>query len=643
MEELYEFVQKCVRTQENLRKLLGKSEPLPVKTKTRALWEEKLNRSNMSNDDICDALIKKAMEGIKDIPRLPSIENDKPRVSNRLSKLVDSKPESQKPQKSDEEDDDVTLKEIKISKVNENSKPTCVRSTRSSGNIETAQGECQSLRNECLSPQTRSANKQRGFAKNPTTEDGDLNTNKPVNCSTEKQSDSSDKEESSESINKDTASKSFNIMDHVSMIKVNGVGILFQCKLCNRNFLKKEVVMSHACAKTGVPKIDISNMYMPPEPPKVTTVKYITTKVSSDDKSRTVEQKTPLNNDGAKSNTTTINVKKKIGPASKIGRRVETSQSTSEDQQTSTDCNITSNNVQGSASEKTPVFHLPSAPNLNTRYKLIPGPNNTFSLVEDKTSPVDGAGTPKELAVSGDTSNDETPEIIDLEDSSDGNRCKGASRTSKRNNAGARGGTQGGQSSEPESSTVEQPYPVGLFQTVRHHSGPFSHSTGTEPVPFTTPAMKKQSYTVVQTGNPSKLLISTKPQQVNEDPPKKRPKRARPAPKNGSSSQEPFTVILEDTTPPKDPGFFSFINVDPLLQPSYVLPTDNIIQESQITTSTLAKRETDSMKDTDNKYTCSICGEKFNREKKLNAHIYAHYNVEEDTPQEERTKKRSRK
>ncbi|CAH2054916.1 unnamed protein product, partial [Iphiclides podalirius] len=642
VEELHEFVQRCIRTQENLRKLLGKSEPLSIKTKTRALWEEKLNQSNMSNDDICDALIKKAMEGIKDIPKLaPSAEN---RISTRASKSVNSKSESENSQKlgNKEDDDDITLKEIKGNKCGGSSKHSNNNRSSRNSNNETAEDECHSVQNNIQIPLTRSAIKQQSISINPASEATSCEKNKLDENSTIKPN-NSNKKDTCESTNEtnDTIKKPFNIMDHVSMIKVNGVGILFQCQLCNRNFLKKEVVMSHGCAKTGVPKIDLCNMYVPPEPPKLTTVKYINTRTSGDDRPGTVEQKTQ-ENDSAKLNASSV--KRKIGPASKIGRSIESSNISNENHQTSKDSLIPPNNFKKSCTEKGPVYRFPSLPDLNIRYKLIRGPNNSYTLVEDKTSSDERSDTDQEAAVNNTKKNDSV-EIIDLAESPVDNRLKSASNSSKRTSAANRTAAARNDSndpnSEPESSTAGQPYPVGLFQTVPHHST----NNESQQVPFTTPAMKKQSYTVVQTSNPNKLLISTKHQHPNEEVAKKRPKRARPAPKNDTNPQEPFSVILEDTAPPKDPGFFSFINVDPLLQPSYVLPTDNIIQESQISTSTiLAKKEMGKSKDKEqDKYVCNICGEKFNREKKWNAHVYAHYNVVNDSRQEDKSRKHSRK
>lgn len=101
MEELHEFVQKCIRTQESLRKALGRSGP---KTKQSKLWEEKLHKSNISNDDICDALIKKAMAGIEDLP-LKAFEDVKPMVS-KVKKEVDIKSYSDEKQDDDDNDQD---------------------------------------------------------------------------------------------------------------------------------------------------------------------------------------------------------------------------------------------------------------------------------------------------------------------------------------------------------------------------------------------------------------------------------------------------------------------------------------------------------------------------------------------------------
>ncbi|CAG4954766.1 unnamed protein product [Parnassius apollo] len=632
VEELYEFVNKCVKTQESLRKALGKKEPLPVKTKTRAIWEEKLNKSNMSNDDICDALIKKAMEGIVEIPKpLLTKESDKTRSSTRGSKNTDIKTEVGKQCKSDcsENEDDVTLDEIKMIKNDGNGK-TKSRLSHS----ETTQNELQ--HNVVQAPHTRrNASKQKLIAEKTVQKDTNTDDNKSDN--------NANKKDDSKSKSSENA-KPFDIMDHVSMIKVNGVGVLFQCKLCNRNFLKKEVVISHGCAKTGVPKVDICKMYIPPAPPKVTTIKYINSRIGGDIINTIADENKSLQeNETIKTTAITPSVKRKIGPASKIGRRVDDSNTASETLQPSKEwleIAVPSDKAQQSSNIQMPSVNFPTVPSLNSRYKLIRGPNNTFTLVEDTSSEMESAPSEKRRK-------SESPEIIDL-DASPVNATKNTNQNSKKTNTGKSASriahNASKQTPQTESSSRNQPYPVGLFQTVPHHSASFNQTSDADQVPFTTPAMKKQSYTIVQTGNPSKLLISTKPQQAVDEVPKKKQRKQKHTPDD--SSKEPFSVVLEDTAPPKDPGFFTFINVDPLLQPSYVLPTDNIIQESQITTSTpVANKEPESSKDKDkDKYTCNLCGSRFNREKKLNAHIYSHYNVEEDHSQEEKpSRKRTRK
>ncbi|CAK1593664.1 unnamed protein product [Parnassius mnemosyne] len=643
VEELYEFVNKCVKTQESLRKAVGKREPLPVKTKRRAIWEEKLNKSNMSNDDICDAIIKKAMEGIVDIPKtLLTKESDKTCSATRGSKNTDVKTEVGKQYKSDcsENEDDVTLNEIKMSRNDGNGKKSRLSYS------ETSQNELE--HNLIQTPRTRrNASKQQLNAEKTVQKDTNTDDNNSDNNIVAKHNNENNKDESKSESSENA--KPFDIMDHVSMIKVNGVGVLFQCKLCNRNFLKKEVVISHGCAKTGVPKVDICNMYIPPEPPKVTTIKYINTKIGADYKNTIAEENKSLpENESIKTTAVTPNVKRKIGPASKIGRRVDNSNTASETIQSSKEwleISMPSDKAQQSSNIQTPSVHFPTVPCLNSRYKLVRGPNNTFTLVEDTSVNNDSEmkSVPSEKRRKS-----ESPEIIDL-DASPVTEKKNTNQNSKRTNIGKSASRIAHNASKQTPSTESsqnQPYPVGLFQTVPHHSTSFNQTPDSDQVPFTTPAMKKQSYTIVQTGNPSKLLISTKPQQDVDEVPKKKQRKPKLAPKTDDSSKEPFSVVLEDTAPPKDPGFFTFINVDPLLQPSYVLPTDNIIQESQITTSTpVANKVPESSKDKDkDKYTCNFCGAKFNREKKLNAHIYSHYNVEEDHSQEEKSsRKRTRK
>lgn len=423
----------------------------------------------------------------------------------------------------------------------------------------------------------------------------------------------------------------FNIMDHVSMIKVNGVGVLFQCKMCNRNFLKKEVVMSHACAKNGPNKIAGPKNIIPHEPPKIPSVKYINTKETK--KAEVVNNKEPiyhyvdLDDDEEDDKPLVVQPKPKIGPASKVKHN---------DNKSSESCASVSNNqpltdAKTDASLQQPVVQFPTLPSLNSRYKLVPGPNNTFTLVEEKVT--------DNVAPSPEKTENVLNATVPSKDKPSNRQTVGSRRSI------AAGKTQNSTVEETPTKSPQpastQPYPVGLFKTLPNNTGA-DVSITPEPVTFTTPAMKKQSYTVVQTGNPSKLLISSKPQAV-EEVPKKRQRKTRQDPKADESNKEPFSVTLEDTAPARDPGFFTFINVDPLLQPSYVLPTNNIIQESQISTSTSVSKQNE--KDSDSKYTCNICNESFTREKKLLAHIQSHYAKmdEEDQLRAEKVPRKRRK
>ncbi|KAF9413564.1 hypothetical protein HW555_008266, partial [Spodoptera exigua] len=554
LEELHEFIQKCIKTQESLQKAIGKTGPLITKAKTVKVWEEKLNKNNMSNDDICDALIMKAMAGIKNIPLSPPVEEKSPPPNKRVTRRTEpagSKTEAV----SDNEDSNISLKDVKSQMLKNNEKGP--------GNKQNKQAKTLSNNVEPAKP-----SKENQPANKPNT--NPLINNFSFDYGVEKTS-SEDVDKKQEK----PAEKPFNIMDHISMIKVNGVGVLFQCKLCNRNFLKKEVVESHHCAKNGVPKVETPKVVPVPEAPKVSTVKYITLGNTA---KQSQSWKCNDNSNGSSTDNT--------GPASKT-RRVE-NDNTHPGPSHSSDSQQLQTNVQ------TPSVHIPSAPNLNGRFKLVPGPNNMFTLVEDTS----------------------VPTIVD-------------------NNKNV---------TIPQDKST--PYPVGLFQTVAH-SGQMYQQPMATPTAFTTPAMKKQSYTVVQTGNPSKLLISTKALDLPVEAPKKRVKRSKPDVPENEESKEPFKVTLEDVAPPKDAGFFTFINVDPLLQPSYVLPTDNIIQESQISTSSAVRNAAENVKESkDSKYSCNMCGENFTREKKLLAHIQSHYTKMDEEDQlraDKGSKKKSRK
>ncbi|XP_030021297.2 uncharacterized protein LOC115440921 [Manduca sexta] len=601
VEELHEFVQKCIKTQQSLHEALGKKAPLLTKNNLRTQWEEKLNKSNISNDDICNALIKKALEGIKDIPLDPNLEEDddkplRPKISKIGAEAVTVKKELQNTMKTDN-DTDVTLKNLRLSieKCDNHLNPGGLSAANNSTvSVKTSEDVCRNSKTDA-----QQENKQNAPNKNKHT----------------------DSEEEEKLKKRQKSDPPFNIMDHVTTIKVNSVGILFQCKLCNRNFLKKEVVENHGCAKNGIPKIDLTANFPPPEPPKPpNTVKYI--KLDNTKRPSAIKDKAEVENKKVPPEATAEKpkIKTKIGPASKVKKYTENeSQKESSEKNTSTS--------ESSVAHTSPVVSFPTNPNTNVLYKLVPGPNNTFTLVsgnstvnQEATEETSQKGKKRKASdenqdsrkpLSHTKSKPETPngEVIDLETET-----------------------------ETVPPPVGQPYPVGLFQTRPHHSTTYPLAGTSETPAFTTPAMKKQSYTVVQTGNPSKLVISTKSKASTEEVPRKRPKKTKPE-ENPKVVKEPYSVTIEDVTPPKDPGFFTFINVDPLLQPSYVLPTNNIIQESQISTSTPAVKNKTEAKD---KYSCNMCGEGFSREKKLLTHIQSHYNKmdEEDKLREKNLSKR---
>lgn len=629
MEELYEFIQKCIKTQESLRTAVGKTGPFLNKIKTRKAWEDKLNKTNMSNDDICDALIKKAMAGIKDIP-LKSPKEEPTPPNKRVTRRTDSK--SIKKEIIDNDDnEELNLNEIKMAQEKNNGKAPSNKPPKSS--------------NSTLSSSNTPDN-----IEPPQTSENKVKNNTQINSLSFDYGEEKSSSDNDVEIKEAVDTKPFNIMDYISMIKVNGVGVLFQCKLCNRNFLKKEVVESHNCAKNGIPKVAVPKAAPMPEPPKVSTVKYITIegnmkkphswksnldnenspktnskndKPSTDNSPNKVDgPATDLNKkqDHVIQSPLPAKSKPKIGPASKTRRRENnpdpgTSQNTSDCQQSE------------SSNSQTPSVHIPSAPNLNGRFKLVPGPNNIFTLVEDTV----------QVAV---TENQKTAKK---------RKCEPENEKTKERKKDTHDKSFDKVSEVIDVENQSKPYPVGLFQTVAHSGHLYEPPPAASPAPFTTPAMKKQSYTIVQTGNPSKLLISTKAIAPPAEVHKKRQRKSKLEVRDEPDDKEPFRVTLEDVAHPKDSGFFTFINVDPLLQPSYVLPTDNIIQESQISTSTAAiNNATESTKESKekDKYKCNMCGESFSREKKLLSHIQSHYSKmdEEDMRRAEKSpKKKGRK
>lgn len=566
IEELHDFIRRCIKTQENFEKVLGKKGSYIPKTTSGRVWEKKLTKTNLTNADICDAVIKKAMQGIQGIPPLLPEQFETP----NLDIAKETPPKDKGTKNSNRE-----MGPEKARVTRSATEPLLTGITMPHRKVTKRVDQIPVIEN------LEATDKIEEIKPEPETP----KETKPLNTTVEFKI-THDEEPLEDK-------KVFDIMEHVSIIKVNGVGTLFQCSLCNRNFLKKEVVLTHGCSKTGVPRVDFTKGIVKADPPKhpSSSIKYITrvipevsnlpkkhrsdTKtISEPDPPVCVEPKSVPNPDAECKNR-----KSRPGPASKTI------------------------NVQ-----KHTNIVAPQQSN-ERRFKLLPGPDNTFTLVEQGTATPDlnSSKIAKKLVVKSEVKNSQinlSSDIIDLDDDVEDNLPAVPTSNS--------------------SNTNVMPYPVGLFQTFPSPS--VKHPT---PAPFTTPAMKKQSYTVIPTSNPSKLLISMKPQ-VKETPPPEHVKSTSKKRKHPSDNQDAkFNISLQNVDHSKgvpSDGFFSFINVDPLLQPSYVLPTSNI-QEPRISTSTL---QASSSKDSKENYNCSLCPQKFNREKKLLTHIQWHYDKGED-------------
>lgn len=595
---------------------MGKEGPLIMKSRTdRVLWEQQLHKTKLSNDDICDVLIKRAMEGIPLNAPLDDIVEEKTPVTkkNKVEPPVVVRSESTSASESDDDDGNISLKQFKLS-FEKTDDETPTKTSRPKAKSELLDG---------LEPLNKTK-KTKTYTRKPQNKTLTPIEAKPPEAPISKTSIPDVVESIKEPVvekpkevpaqpKPEEIAPPFNIMDHVCTIKVNGVGILFQCKLCNRNFLKKDIVMNHGCAKNNAPPKETNQANAaPPGPPKPSTVKYI--KMDKDFKrppsslvDKTMERLIETPPTKPAEPEVKPKPRPKVGPASRVKAKPE---------EIPKEPTPPPKPIPQEPLSIPPSVSFPSAPSLNSRYKLVPGPNNTFQLVEESSVPVEKPVDKKIV--------EEKPQPKSKKRRANESILNKSSSSSKSKHHRNKEIPME-KSSSPEvidldaneSQKPPEPYPVGLFQPVPHHSSvyPPAHP----PVPFTTPAMKKQSYTIVQTGNPSKLLISTKPQPAPEEPIKKKSRK-----KTEEKEKEPFTVSLEDTAPQKDPGFFTFVSLDPLLQPSYVLPTDNIIQESQITTSTPgAKPAVEKEKE---KYPCNMCGEAFSREKKLLAHIQSHYN-----------------
>lgn len=479
IEELDEFIQKCINTQANLSKAIGKNGPLFTKTRSRILWEEQLNKSNVTNDDICDAVIKKAMEGIKSID-LTATSHKAPRKlrSDNFKTSLESITEAE----NELDDTDQVLPQP-------TPKPTTTVNNKSILESSPSAVTKRYVNKPLLKELAPTINFRKPSLFKPvinTTEAASVLT---VNKVIKKEKDAEVEKTFSLGTSVDSTAivkcapepdpAPFDIMDHVITLKVTGVGTLFQCQLCKRNFLKKDVLATHGCTTQ---KLDLRNRYIQPALPKAPVVKYINTR---ENKTEPEENNTILNVEAKKSEIKQY----RPGPKSRVGPA----------------------SVQNVIND---------SPTVNS--STVERPSSSKETIKRPCSMDDIQETPSKIVRL-------QPRIA-----------------------------------ETTSSNTSKPYPVGIFQAVPHHSRVTSN-----PAPFYASDAKKQSCTVIQTDSPGKLLISTKPRvdlEVARKPNANLESRK-------TSMVQPFRVTSEKAAPTKPQQYFTFINVDPLVQPSYVLPT----------------------------------------------------------------------
>lgn len=464
IEELYLFVQKSIESQENLQRILGKENNYVVKAKpVKRKWNDCLSKMDTTKSDLCDSIIQKAIERMKVLQPDLKVAKDTD-IQKKLNHITIKRvvqPENVEEDKEEDQAQFTTRSMARRQSPKGKPPPKKVKANIEVENIKTENQEFIENTTTIVKSKLTNSTKTTEFRVEPTP-------------------------------------NTFDIMQHVTIIKVNGVGTLFQCKLCDRNFLSRDSVLSHGCAKSGG------------------------LKVQSLAKSFNTDQTNTTENKVAPS-------KPKPGPA-------RFKQSNSDNQ-----CVITKVTSSQNNSSVTSCKIL----------KLNSNSNNTYTINNKNIS----------------------DSVI-------------IRKVVKDQNVTSNGKDQS--SSNTEVSNQSQPYPVGLFRTP-----PLANDTYLTPNTHLTPAMKKQSYQVLQTDNPSKLLISSK--------------ASAPGPKSAKQK-----IANEKQV-------FAFVNLDAHEQPSYVLPTDNITQETRAAASEVCSS-------TSQLYTCNLCSLSFSREKKLLAHIQDHFN-----------------
>lgn len=213
----------------------------------------------------------------------------------------------------------------------------------------------------------------------------------------------------------------------------------------------------------------------------------------------------------------------------------------------------------------------------------------------------------------------------------------------------------------PLNIAPKAPYPIGLLCRNSSNQGNSTnnanqHSLPPEEISDKPPVTKGHrkdtpKYTILSRETPGKIVISTvlnKTTKVLPVSPAEVPmKRARKQKLERRTEQEILPVEFEEEPSQpvreKNEHFFTYINLDPMLQSSpYTLPNPNALQEPKISTTVVpvtfenpacSSSRVESTKNVSVEvgkknsggYVCSICDLEFSREKKLFAHVKTHF------------------
>ncbi|XP_077285925.1 uncharacterized protein LOC143911073 [Arctopsyche grandis] len=378
-------------------------------------------------------------------------------------------------------------------------------------------------------------------------------------------------------------------LDKYTLLNVTGVGAIYTCKKCGNVLLTKQKAFNHICSK--------ENNFRP--------TKNCKSQISNNTSNSTTNITTGETSIGILNDE---NISKSLGILNQSSQSVTT---------------LNSN---------------------QTNKFLVKMPDNTYVLLRV----MDTNGTPNDISnaiasVNGNTNSKiQQSNIVQSNGNINTFRTQTLINSKKKSKSLANLQRKNKNAILSQNLKSSEPYPVGLFCRTAQDSNPLAGPSKLDESKTNVPKKnrdKKQKkiikhYKVTTRDSTSKIVISNIKNPLNAVSAMEKEKKGKSASIKHDISN--LVHIPTDGTPMGE-QYFTFVNIDPISKPSYVLPTDSIVQESQISTTvaplSLKKLRKKSKKkrsandtESDGEHACYICFKKFDKHSidQFVAHIQSH-------------------